>query len=218
MSAAAGGKYKRSRKSASSKKKYTRVTAKAVTSKVLGIAPGRDPFAAMTPRFFKVNLEDTMIYCNAPGTVSNFDSNLAPVPWMNQGAAFADSTGAASALQFGFTIRAMLGDLYNKDEFINLFQSFAIQKMDIRSLRPAVILTEELSSQRCIQRLMTTIPPSGPRNTRSTVTKASRSMLSAWTNRSCGHVIRSLPRSCSSTPSPRVTQLPQVQFGLTQIP
>ena len=132
MSAAAGGKYKRSRKSASSKKKYTRVTAKAVTSKVLGIAPGRDPFAAMTPRFFKVNLEDTMIYCNAPGTVSNFDSNLAPVPWMNQGAAFADSTGAASALQFGFTIRAMLGDLYNKDEFINLFQSFAIQKMDIR--------------------------------------------------------------------------------------
>ena len=154
-----------------------------------------------------------MIYCNAPGTVSNFDSNLAPVPWMNQGAAFADSTGAASALQFGFTIRAMLGDLYNKDEFINLFQSFAIQKMDIRITQTCGDSYGGVILPRCIQRLMTTIPPSGPRNTRSTVTKASRSMLSAWTNRSCGHVIRSLPRSCSSTPSPRVTQLPQVNLG-----
>lgn len=114
------------------KKGLVALRAVAKPNKILGISVGRDPFAAATPRFFKVNLQDTMIYCNSIGNVSNFDSNLAAVPWMNLGSAFADSTGAASALQFGFTIRAMMGDIYNKDEFINLFQQFAICKMDIR--------------------------------------------------------------------------------------
>lgn len=129
--AAAGRKYSKKRSTKKSKK-YVRAIVRRTSDKVLGVAIGRDPFAAMTPRFFKVNLQDSMIYCNGAGTVSNFDSNLATVPWMNQGAAFADSTGAASALQFGFTIRACLSDLYNATEFTDLFQQFAILKMDIK--------------------------------------------------------------------------------------
>lgn len=101
-------------------------------AKLLGLSVGRDPFHASTPRFFKVNLPDTTIYCNGGGTVAQFDSNLGPVPWMNLGSAFADSTGAAGASQFGFTVRAVLADLANAPEFTALFQQFCILKMDIK--------------------------------------------------------------------------------------
>lgn len=132
---AAGSRYRKSSKkygSRRSKKSVVRSYVRPKSAKILGISPGKDPFAAMTPRFFKVNLDDSMIYCNGAGTVAQFDSNLAAVPWMNLGSAFADSTGAAGALQFGFTLRAVLADLYNVSEFTDLFQQFCILKMDCK--------------------------------------------------------------------------------------
>lgn len=131
MSAAAGKPYKK-RSSTKKSTKTVKAMVRPKSVKVLGVSPGRDPFAAATPRFFKVNLEDSMIYCNGAGTVSQFSSALAPVPWMNLGAAFADSTGAAGALQFGFTTRAVMTDINNYLEFTDLFQQFALLKMECK--------------------------------------------------------------------------------------
>lgn len=133
MSAAAGGPYQKRK---SSKKKSSNKRLKMVVRpkahKVMGVTIGKDPFASSHPRFFSVQLNDTQIYCNGAGTVSQFDSNLASVPWMSLGAAFADATGAAGALQFGFTTRIAMTDIHNYVEFTDLFQQFCMLKYEIK--------------------------------------------------------------------------------------
>jgi len=130
----AQGKYVPSKKSRYSKKAHKPLKAFStrMVTRTMGLVVPKDPFGAMTPRFFKVQLPDSIIYCNGSNTVAQFDSNLSPVPWMNLGAAFADSTGAAGASQFGFTVRAVLSDLSNAANFTDLFQQFCILKMDIK--------------------------------------------------------------------------------------
>jgi len=133
MSAAAGKPYKKYAKKPMQKK--TTVALRAVRKQptsVMGVLVGKDPFASSYPRFFSVQLNDATIYCDAIGSVKQFDSNLAAVPWMSVGSAFADSTGANSAQQFGFTTRIAMTDIHNYVEFTDLFQQFAMLKYEVK--------------------------------------------------------------------------------------
>ena len=129
MSAAAGGKRKKSTKKS---KKALKGLVRRIPHKVMGITIGKNPFASSEPRFFSVLLNDATIYCDAAGSVKQFDSNLSAVPWMSLGAAFADSTGANAALQFGFSTRIAMTDIHNYVKFTDLFQKFAVLKYEVK--------------------------------------------------------------------------------------
>lgn len=97
--------------------------------------PSKSIYSAMTPHYFRRQLDDGVFYCSGLNTISVVNALGSAPTWLSLGTIATDQGGVTATGQYGFSISPALSMVVNSTEFSNLFQQYQLTRLTIQ-IRP----------------------------------------------------------------------------------